>query len=105
MKTIIFNEILNAVEQITEVRRDHILSREKEREIVDARSLVIHYLCINGFTKSQTARLTGHSRQCVSVLEEGFRNRQEANGNIMSILIQQINNIVVTKGLKPIPLK
>ena len=105
MKTIVFEDIITAVIQATEIQRERILSREKEREVVDARSLLVHYLCVNGFTKSQTAKLTGHTRQCVAVLEEGFENRRYANGNIMSILIKKINNIVTTKDLKGVELR
>lgn len=97
MKTIIFNQILSVVEEATEIPRVRILSREKQREVVDARSLLFHYLYAQKFTKSQISRLTGHTRQCVSLLVEQFEDRKDVNGNIMSITMKQIDNMLSSK--------
>ena len=44
MKTILFNKILDAVAEATEVSRDLVISRSKQRDVVEARSLLFHYL-------------------------------------------------------------
>lgn len=92
MKSIIYQEILSVVESITEVPAQLILSHSKLREVVDARCLFFHYLCKKGFTKSQVSRITHHSRQCVTALENGFKIRCEQGGNIMSIFIKKIDS-------------
>ena len=97
MKTIIFNEILSAVEQATEIDRALILSRSKLPEVVEARSLLFHYLYIEKFTRSQIARMTGLTRQCVSSQVTHFDDRKQYGGNIVSIMMQQIDNTLKRK--------
>lgn len=97
MKTIIFNQILEAVETATEVDRALILSRSKQPDIVEARSLLFHYLYAEGFTRSQVARMTGHTRQCVAAQVQHFDDRRKYSGNILSIMMQQIDSKVKTK--------
>ena len=97
MKSIIFQEILSVVESITEVPASLILSHSKQREVVDARCLLFHYLCKKGFTKAQVSRLTKHSRQCVTALENGFQTRSEQGGKIMSIFIHELDNRLTSK--------
>lgn len=92
MKTIIFNEILSAVEKATEIDRALILSRSKQPDVVEARSLLFHYLYIEGFTRAQVARLTGYTRQCVAVQVQHFDDRKKYGGNILSILMKQIDS-------------
>jgi hypothetical protein len=97
MKTIIFNEILSAVEQATEIDRALILSRSKQPDVVEARSLLFHYLYAEGFTRSQVARMTGHTRQCVSTQVTHFDDRKRYGGNIVSIMMQHIDNTLKRK--------
>lgn len=97
MKTIIFNEILSAVEKATEIDRALILSRSKQPDVVEARSLLFHYLFAEGFTRAQVARMTGHTRQCVAVQVQHFDDRRKYSGNILSILMKQIDNTLVRK--------
>lgn len=99
MKTIIFNEILSAVEQATEIDRAFILSRSKQPEVVEARSLLFHYLYAEKFTRSQIARMTGLTRQCVSAQVIHFDDRKKYGGNIMEIEMKKIDNTLKTKRL------
>lgn len=99
MKTIIFNEILSAVEQATEIDRALILSRSKQPEVVEARSLLFHYLYAEKFTRSQIARMTGLTRQCVSEQVTHFDDRKKYGGNIMEIEMKKIDNTLKTKRL------
>ena len=96
MKTIIYEKILSAVEQATEVSRDLILSRNKKREVVEARSLLFHYLYIEGFTRRQVADITGLTRQCVAAQIQAFPDK-DCRSNWLSTLMQEIDNNRSTK--------
>lgn len=91
MKTRLFNKILGAVEAATEIPRTRILSKEKQCDVVEARSLLFHYLFTEGFTRSQVARMTGHSRQCVAAQIQSFRDRIKVSGNILAIMMTYID--------------
>jgi hypothetical protein len=91
MKTIIFNEILFAVEQATEVSRTLILSRCKQSEVVEARSLLFHYLYAEGFTRRQVADLTGLTRQCVSAKIQTFPSKDSRSTWLLS-LMREVEN-------------
>lgn len=91
MKTIIFNQILEAVEAVTEVDRALILSRNKKKEVVEARSLLFHYLYAEGFTRRQVADITGLTRQCVAAQIQAFPNKDQRS-NWLTTLMQQIDN-------------
>ena len=97
MKTYIFNQILTAVEEATEIPRVRILSKEKQPEVAEARSLLFHYLYEMGFTKAQIARMTEHSRQCVTSQVEHFDDRVKYRGKMLSILMQHIDNALKRK--------
>lgn len=97
MKTIIFNTILEAVEEATEIDRALILSRSKQPDVVEARSLLFHYLYAEGFTRSQVARMTGHTRQCVATQVQHFDDRCKYSGNILAILMHQIDSKLKTR--------
>ena len=60
MKSKIYNKILSAVEEATEIDRARILSREKSREVVEARSLLFYYLYAKEFSHRQIADITGN---------------------------------------------
>lgn len=97
MKTIIFNRILEAVESATEIDRDLIKSRSKRPDVVEARSLLFHYLYAEGFTRAQVANMTGHSRQCVAKQITTFDDRRKYSGNILAIMMREIDSKVKTK--------
>lgn len=96
MKTIIFEQILSAVEQATEVNRALILSRNKQREVVEARSLLFHYLFCKDLTRKQIADLTGHTRQCVAAQIQAFPTK-DSRSNWLTTLMQEIDNKRTTK--------
>lgn len=96
MKTIIFNQILEAVEAVTEVDRALILSRNKKKEVVEARSLLFHYLYAEGFTRRQVADITGLTRQCVAAQIQAFPSKDQRS-NWLTTLMQQIDNKRATK--------
>lgn len=99
MKTLIFNQILEAVETATEVDRTLILSKSKQPEVVEARSILFHYLYAEKFTRSQIARMTGLTRQCVSAQVTHFDDRKKYGGNIVSIMMKKIDNTLEIKRL------
>ena len=79
MKTIIFNEILSAVEQATEIDRALILSRSKQPDVVEARSLLFHYL------------------YAVSSQVTHFDDRKQYGGNILAIMMNHIDSKLKTR--------
>lgn len=86
MKTIIFEQILSAVEQATEVPRALIISRTKRKEVVEARSLLFHYLYIEGFTRRQVADITGLTRQCVAAQIQAFPDKDSRSKWLLSLM-------------------
>jgi hypothetical protein len=86
MKTIIFEQILSAVEQATEVPRALIISRNKRKEVVEARSLLFHYLYIEGFTRRQVADITGLTRQCVAQQIQAFPDKDSRSKWLLSLM-------------------
>lgn len=94
MKTYIYTQILEAVEKATEIPRDRILSRSKQPEVVEARSLLFHFLLKKGFRQAEIARLTHLSRQCVSAHTCDFDVRKGKDGSIMSIFCNDIITIL-----------
>lgn len=86
MKTIIFEQIISAVEQATEVPRALIISRNKRKEVVEARSLLFHYLYIEGFTRRQVADITGLTRQCVAAQIQAFPSKDSRSKWLLSLM-------------------
>lgn len=86
MKTIIFEQILSAVEYATEVPRALIISRNKRKEVVEARSLLFHYLYIEGFTRRQVADITGLTRQCVAAQIQAFPDKDSRSKWLLSLM-------------------
>lgn len=97
MKTIIFNTILEAVEAATEIPRELIQSRSKRPDVVEARSLLFHYLYAEGFTRKQVADMTGLSRQCVAKQITSFDDRRQYSGNILAIMMREIDSKLKTR--------
>lgn len=86
MKTIIFEQILSAVEQATEVPRALIISRNKKKEVVEARSLLFHYLYCKDLTRRQIADLTGLTRQCVAQQIQAFPDKDNRSNWLLSLM-------------------
>jgi hypothetical protein len=86
MKTIVFEQILSAVEQATEVPRALIISRNKRKEVVEARSLLFHYLYIEGFTRRQVADITGLTRQCVAAQIQAFPDKDSRSKWLVTLM-------------------
>lgn len=86
MKTIVFEQILSVVEQATEVPRTLIISRNKRKEVVEARSLLFHYLYIEGFTRRQVADITGLTRQCVAAQIQAFPDKDSRSKWLVTLM-------------------
>ena len=86
MKTIIFEQILSAVEQATEVPRALIISRNKKKEVVEARSLLFHYLYCKDLTRRQIADLTGLTRQCVAQQIQAFPSKDSRSKWLVALM-------------------
>lgn len=91
MKTILYNKILDAVAEVTEVPRDLIISRSKQRDVVEARSLLFHYLYAEGFTRRQVADMTGLTRQCVAQQIQAFPDK-DSRSKWLTTIMQEIDN-------------
>lgn len=91
MKTYIYNEILSAVEQATEIDRTLIQSHSKQSDIVEARCLLFYYLHKAGFYPSQIARMTKQSRQCVNCLLLSFQARCDYSGNMLKRYVKKLD--------------
>lgn len=91
MKTILYNKILDAVAEVTEVPRDLIISRSKQRDVVEARSLLFHYLYAEGFTRRQVADMTGLTRQCVAQQIQAFPGK-DSRSKWLTTIMQEIDN-------------
>lgn len=91
MKSVIFNRILEAVSSATEIPRAQMLSHSKQSDVVEARSLLFHYLKKAGFYPSQIARTTNQSRQCVNCLLQSFQSRCDFSGNMMKRYVKKLD--------------
>ena len=74
-----YNKVLSIVEEETEVRKEMIVSGNKQEEVVDARSLLIRILYEQGFYPIQISQLSGICSRCVSPFIVGFNERKENN--------------------------
>jgi hypothetical protein len=73
-----------------------ILSRNKQSEVVEARSLLFHYLYIEGFTRRQVAELTGLTRQCVAAKIQAFPDKN-SRSKWLTAIMQEVDNIRAPK--------
>lgn len=74
-----YNKVLSIVEEETEVRKEMIVSGNKQEEVVDARSLLIRILYEQGFYPIQISQLSGICHRCVSPFIVGFNERKESH--------------------------
>lgn len=100
-KSSIYNDIIFAISEETEVSREQILSNSKQPDIVEARSLLFHYLFRAGFYPAQIARITGHTRQCVAQQIASFCTRCQYGGNILKIYKAKLDKRLETYLLPP----
>ena len=75
-KTELFSHILDVVAAETELSRDAIFSKNKSREIVDARYILVYYLTPQG------VRQIAHT----------FKVRRKQSGKIFEITLQRVGN-------------
>ena len=74
-KMLIFQETLSAVVDETGLEREQILSKGKEEELVDARSVFIKILNERGLYPIQISRFTGICQRSVNRFLIGFKER------------------------------
>lgn len=71
----IYQEVLPAVVEETEVEQEKILSGCKQEEVVDARALLIKLLNEKGLYPVQICKLTGLNCRSVNQFILGFKDR------------------------------
>lgn len=71
----IFQEVLSAVVEATEVEPEHILSGRKGEEVVDARALLIRLMSEKGLYPIQISKLTGINIRSTAHFLLGFNDR------------------------------
>lgn len=93
MKTLIYNKVLQAVAEVTEISPAEILSHKKLAEIVEARSLLIYYLYREGLSPLQIATLSGFTRQCIEASRLRFPDK-DSRSRWLANLMLHIDNIL-----------
>lgn len=88
-KTRIFNEILKAVSDETEVPADCILSGKKDEETVDARYMLVHLLSRSGISHSSIAKFINKNVRTVNNIVTGFEARMSSR-KMFGINLEQI---------------
>ena len=73
-----FNKVLSLIEEETEVRRELILSGNKQEEVVDARALLIYTLYEMGFYPAQIGAMTGICSRCINPFILSFNERKSS---------------------------
>lgn len=96
-KAQIFQEVLSAVEDATEIGRDQILSGCKQEEVIDARSLLIKILNERGLYPVQISGISGINIRSVSRFLIGFKER----ANSRKILRMNYDSLRKKLGLSP----
>lgn len=74
----LFNKVLDAVEEETEVSRSLILSGNKSEEAVDARSLLIYILYEQGMYPQTIAKISGICPRCIQPFILTFKDRKDS---------------------------
>lgn len=88
-KSEIFKKILAAVEEETEVRKEMILSGNKQEEVVDARSLLIRILYEQGFYPIQISELSGICSRCIHPFIVNFNERKQ-NHKLLGVNYERV---------------
>jgi hypothetical protein len=71
----IFKNTLSAVVEETEIKRELILSSNKQEEVVDARYLLVEIMSEQGLYPTQISNLTGVCVRSVNNFLQGFKTR------------------------------
>lgn len=95
MKTKIYNKVLSAVAEVTEIEPASITSHSKQAEIVEARSLLIYYLYREGLSYLQIADLSGFTRQCIEAQVRRFPDK-DSRSRWLSTIMQHIDSLLAT---------
>ena len=77
MKAQIFQEVLSAVVEETEIEKEQILSGIKSEEVVDARSLLIKVMNERGLYPTQINQTTGLCYRSIDRFLQDFNERIE----------------------------
>lgn len=90
-KVQIFQEVLPAVVEETEVEQEQILSGCKQEEVVDARSLLIKLMNDKGLYPVQISKITGINIRSVTQFLLGFKERINSR-KILRINYERLKN-------------
>lgn len=100
-KTEIFENVLNAVSQTTEIGKKEILSDSRDEEVVDARSILVHLLIEIGFYPGQVATHINKTPAGVRYLQINFTSRMKSSkllaSNFKVIRKQLESNYYISK--------
>lgn len=88
-KSRIFNEILKAVSEETEVPADRILSNKKDEDTVDARYILVHLLNKSGISHVSIAKFINKDIRTVNNIVTGFDARMRSR-KMFGINLEQI---------------
>lgn len=92
-KTKLFYHILDVVTSETELDCHALLSKNKSREIVDARYILIYFLYnIAGFDITYISERIQMTPQGVRQIARTFKIRRKQSGKIFEITLQRIKN-------------
>lgn len=92
-KTRVFNEILAAVAEETEVPADSILSGKKDEDTVDARYILVHLLDRSGVSHSSIAKYINKDIRTVNNIITGFEARVRSR-KMFGINLEQIRKML-----------
>lgn len=90
-KVQIFQEVLSAVVDITDVEQEQILSGCKQEEVVDARSLLIKLMSDKGLYPMQISKTTGINSRSVTKFLLSFMARIKSR-KILRIHYEKLKN-------------
>ncbi len=88
-KSRIFNEILKAVSEETEVPADCILSNKKDEDTVDARYILVHLSSRSGISHARIAKFINKDVRTVNNIVTGFDARMRSR-KMFGINLEQI---------------
>lgn len=88
-KSRIFNEILKAVSEETEVPADFILSNKKDEDTVDAIYILVHLSSRSGISHSSIAKFINKDVRTVNNIVTGFDARMRSR-KMLEINLEQI---------------
>lgn len=88
MKTHVYNMVLSAVAEVTEITSAEITSHNRQAEVVEARSLLVYYLYKEGLSSIQIAKLSGFTRQCIEGQMRRFPDKNSRSKWLSSIMAE-----------------